>query len=137
MNKQFLLTMMTTLLHSLLSFTFCWLFINTGSFWLCFYVIHSLLLSPFSQQCSKISWHCGAVQSHSRVQLFVTPWTAARQASVFLTISWSLSKFMSSALVMPSSHLILWCPFLLLPSIFPSITDFSNESTVHIKLPKY
>ena len=65
-----------------------------------------------------------------------TSWTAARQASLFLTISWSLSKFMSTALVMPSSHLILWCPLLLLPSIFPSIRDFSNESADWTRWPK-
>ena len=58
---------------------------------------------------------------------FVTPWTAACRASLSLTISWSLPKFMSIASVMPSSHLILWCPLLLLSSIFPSIRDFSNE----------
>ena len=77
------------------------------------------------------------VQSPSRVQLFATPWTVACQASLSLTISQSLPKFMSTELVMPSCHLILWCPLLLLPSIFPSITDFSNESAVHIRWPKY
>ena len=73
----------------------------------------------------------------SHVQLFVTPWTAARQASLSLLISWSVPKFMSIALVMPSSHLIFWRPLLLLPLVFPSIRDFSNESTVSIKWPKY
>ena len=76
------------------------------------------------------------VQSLSHVRLFVTPWTAARQASLSLTISQSLLKFMSIASVMPSNHLILWCP-LLLPSIFPSMRDFSNESAVLIRWPKY
>ena len=66
-----------------------------------------------------------------------TPWTAAHQASLTLTISWSLPKFMPIALVMPSSHLILWHPLLLLSSIFPSIRDFSNESSVCIRWPKY
>ena len=70
-------------------------------------------------------------------QLFVTPWTAACQASLSLIISWSLPKFLSIALVIPSSHLILWCPLLLLPSIFPGIRDFSSESAVHIRWPKY
>ena len=65
------------------------------------------------------------------------PWTAASQASLFLTISQSLSKFMSVVSVMPSSHPILWHPLLFLPSIFPSITDFSDESVVHIRWPKY
>ena len=76
------------------------------------------------------------VQSPSRVWLFAIPWTAAYQASLSLTISWSLPKFMSIALVMPSSHLILWCPVPLLPSIFPSIRVFSNEPAVG-KWPKY
>ena len=67
----------------------------------------------------------------------VTPWSTACQASLSLTISWSLPKFMSIALVMPSSHLILWCPLLLLPSLFPSIRDFSSESDVVIRWPKY
>ena len=77
------------------------------------------------------------VQSPSRAQLFATPWTAACQACPSLTISQSLSKFMTIASVMPSSHLILWCPLLLLPSIFPSIRVFSNESALHIRWPKY
>ena len=77
------------------------------------------------------------VQLPHRVRLFATPWTAARQASLALTSSQSLPKFRSIASVMPSSHLIFWCPLLLLPSIFPSIRDFSSESTVHIRSPKY
>ena len=77
------------------------------------------------------------VQSPSRVQLFATPGTAACQASLSLTISQSLPKFMLIALVMPSSHLILWHRLLLLPSIFPSIRDFSSESSVCIRWPKY
>ena len=77
------------------------------------------------------------VQSPSRVRLFATPWIAARQASLSFTISWSLSKFMSIASVMPSNHLILCRPLFFLPSIFPSIRDFSNESAVHIRWPKY
>ena len=68
---------------------------------------------------------------------FVTPWTAARQASLPLTISWHFPKLMFIASVMLSSHLILWHPLLLLPSIFPSIRDFSNELSVRIRLPKY
>ena len=77
------------------------------------------------------------VQSPSRAQLFATPWTAACQACPSLTISQSLSKFMTIASVMPSSHLILWYPLLLLSSIFSSIRDFSYESAVHIKWPEY
>ena len=77
------------------------------------------------------------VQSPSRVWLFATPWTAARQASLSLTISQNLSKYMFTELVMPSSHLTLWCSLLLLPSIFSSIRDFSNESAFRIRWPKY
>ena len=69
-----------------------------------------------------------SVQSLSRVQLFLTPWAAARQASLSFTNSQSLLKLMSIKSVMPSNHLILWCPLLLLPSIFPSIRVFSNPS---------
>ena len=76
------------------------------------------------------------LQSLSRVRLFATPWTAARQASLSFTNSWSLLKLMSIEL-MPSSHLILCCPLLLLPSIFPSIRIFSNESVLHIRWLKY
>ena len=77
------------------------------------------------------------VQFLSRVRLFATPWTAARQASQSFTISWSLLKLMSIESVMPSNHLILCHPLLLLPSIFPSIRVFSNESALHIRWPKY
>ena len=75
--------------------------------------------------------------SHSCVQLFATPWTAAHQASLSFTISQSLLKLRSIESVMPSNHLILYHPLLLLPSIFPSIRVFSNESTLHIRWPKY
>ena len=77
------------------------------------------------------------VQSLSHVWLLATPWTAARQASLSITNSQSLLKFMSIELVMPSNHLILRCPLLLLPSIFPSIRVFSNESVFPIRQPKY
>ena len=78
-----------------------------------------------------------SVQVLSPVQLFVTPWTAAHQASLSITNSWSLLKLMSIELMMPSSHLILCRPLLLLPSIFPSIRVFSNKSVLHIRWPKY
>ena len=78
-----------------------------------------------------------SVQSFSRVRLFVTPWTAARQASLSITNSWSLPKPMSIESVMPSNHLILCCPLLLRPSMFPSIRVFSNESTHRMRWPKY
>ena len=76
------------------------------------------------------------VQSLSHVQLFETPWTTARQASLFITNSWSPPKPMSIESVMPSDHLILCHPFLLLPSIFPSIRVFLNESALPIRWPK-
>ena len=78
-----------------------------------------------------------SVQSLSHVQLFETPWTAARQAFLSITNSWSPPKPMSIEWVMPSSHLILCRPLLLLPSIPPSIRGFSNESALHIRWPKY
>ena len=78
-----------------------------------------------------------SVQSLSRVRLFVTPWIAAHQASLSITNSWSLPKLMSIKSVMPSSHPILCCPLLLLPPIPPSIRVFSNESTLHMRWPKY
>ena len=77
------------------------------------------------------------VQSLSHVQLFAAPWTAARQASLSITISWSLLRLMSIELVMPSNHLILCRPLLLMPSIFPSIKVFSNKSVLLIRWPKY
>ena len=77
------------------------------------------------------------VQLLSHVQLFVTPWTAACQPSLSITNSWSLFKLMFIELVMSSNHLIICCPLLLLPYIFPSIRVFSDESTLHIKWPKY
>ena len=80
--------------------------------------------------------HVVVVQLPRRVQLFVTPWTAAHQASLSLTISLSLPKFMSIASVMLSSHLMLCCPLLLLTSVFPSIRVFSKESVVRIRRPK-
>ena len=78
-----------------------------------------------------------SVQSLSHVHLLVTPWTAARQASLSITNSRSLPKPMSLESVMPSNHLILCHPLLLPPSIFPSIRVFSNQSALHIRWPKY
>ena len=77
-----------------------------------------------------------SVQSLSCVQFFATPWTAACQVSLFITNSQSLLKFKSIESVMPSNHLMLCRPLLLLPSIFPSIQVFSNESVLHIRWPK-
>ena len=78
-----------------------------------------------------------SVQSLSRVRLFATPWTAASQASLSFINTWSLLKLMSIELVMPSNHLILCHPLLLLPSIFPNIRVFSNKSVLCIRWPKY
>ena len=78
-----------------------------------------------------------SVQSLSRVRLFATPWIPARQASLSITISQNSLRLMSIKSVIPSSHLILGRPLLFLPPIPPSIRDFSNESTLHIRWPKY
>ena len=90
------------------------------------------ILSFFSNiyQFSSVQWL-------RHVQLFMTPWIAARQASLSITNFWSPPKPMSIESVMPSNHLILCRPLLLLPSVFPSIRVFSNESALHIRRPKY
>ena len=77
------------------------------------------------------------VQLLSHTRLFLTPWTAACQVSLFFTVSWSFLKLMSIESAMPSNHLILFCLLLLLPSIFPSIRVFSSESALHIRWPEY
>ena len=77
-----------------------------------------------------------SVQSLGHVRLFVTPWTAACQASLSITNAWSLPKLMSIESVMPSNHLILCCPLLLLLSILPRIRVFSNEPALHIRWTK-
>ena len=89
--------------------------------------------------CTSLSsWKLfSSVHSLSRVRLFATPWIAAHQASLSITVSRSSRKLMSIELVMPSSHLILCRPLLLLPPIPPSIRVFSNESTLHMRWPKY
>ena len=83
------------------------------------------------------SYYSELIQSLSCVQLFVTPWTPAHQASLSITSSQSLSKLISTESVMPCNHLILCYPLLLLPSIFSSIRVFSNESALCIRWPKY
>jgi len=91
-------------------------------------------------QCTSRGIQCKitvVVQLLSHVQLFVTPWTAARKTSLSFTISQNLQKHMSIELVMPSNRLILWCPLLLLPSIFPSMKVFSKELALCIRWPKY
>ena len=98
------------------------------SLWSTHYCISPLPLSklPFS-----------SVKLLSRVRLFATPWTAAYSASLSITNSQNLLKLMPIESMMPSNHLILCCPLLLPPSTFPSIKVFSNESTLHIRWPKY
>ena len=109
---------------------------------------HSLLQGIFLNQGSNPGLNCGqtlpseplqfsSVRSLSCVWLFATPWTAARQASLPISNSWNSPKSMFTESVMPSSHLILCRPLLLLPSIFPSIRVFSNESGLRIMWPKY
>ena len=98
---------------------------------LCFCLVYLSIFMPVLC-CLSIS----SVQSLSRVLLFATPWIAARQASLSITNSRSLLKLMPIESVMSSSHLIL-CPLLLLPPIPPSIRVISNESTLHMKWPKY
>ena len=90
----------------------------------------------YSKGCS-VRTLFSSVQLLSRVQLFVTPWIAVHQVSLSITNSRSLPKLMSIELVMPSSHLILYRPLLLPPPIPPSIRVFSNESTLHMRWPKY
>ena len=87
--------------------------------------------------CGVLTPQFSSVQLLSRVQLFATPWTAAHQASLSITKSRSPPKHTSIESVMPSNHLILCRPLLLLPSIFPSIGVFSNESALRIRWPKY
>ena len=99
--------------------------------------VHQHSLSGFSYQYHMPLLWSSSVQSLSRVQLFVTPWTTAHQASLSITNSWSLPKLMSIESAMPSSHLILCRPLLLLPSIFPSICVFSNELALLIRWSKY
>ena len=89
----------------------------------------------FGQQIIKQQF--SSVQSLSRVQLFVTPWTTAHQASLSITNSQSLLKLTSIKSVIPSNHLVLCRPLLLPPSIFPSIRVFSSESLFHVRWPKY
>ena len=107
-------------------------------------MIHWGIEASYLNRNSEFTWITGtnrkrfsSVQSLSHVQLFVTPWTIARQASLSIINSWSLLKLMSIELVMTSKHLNLCHPLLFLSSIFPSIRVFSNESVLHISWAKY
>ena len=99
--------------------------------------LHPTASAPFSLPHCAGRQTFSSVQSLSCIQLFATLWTAAHQASLSITNSQSLRKLMSIESVMPSNHLILRCPLLLPPSIFPSIRVFSNESALHMRWPKY
>ena len=111
------------------------LFFDESILVLCEYMILLKLCSFVTKMCSFVQF--SSVQSLSHVWFFVTPWTAACQASLSITSSQSLLKLMSIELVMPSNHFILCLPLLFPPSIFPSIRVFSNESVLHISWPKY
>ena len=128
-----------------------WAWVSSGSWW--WTGRPGILQSMGSQRvghdwATELNWmlwfgpgielrKVSSVQSLNHVWLFVTPWTAAGQASLSITSSRSLLKLMSIESVMPSNHLILCRPLLLLPLIFPSISVFSNESVLHSRWPKY
>ena len=122
-------------------------FLQRSVFWLCFFPLDYKIIeiansfwefTLYPRQYTKTNFNIiVVVQSLSCVRLFVTPWTAAGQDSLSVPITQSLLKLMSIELVLPSNHIILCYPFLLLPSIFPSIRVFSNESALCIKWPKY
>ena len=121
------------LTHS--SYIFVWLFVLTNDCKERWIDLIWLQVNMGTGLFGQFSCFC-SVQLLSRVWLFATPWIAARQASLSITNSWSPPKPMSTVSVMPSNHLVL-CRPLLLPSIFPSIRVFSNESALHIRWPKY
>ena len=100
-------------------------------------MVESLHCSPENITTLLPGYQFSSVQSLSHVQLFATPWIAAHQVSLSITISRSSLRLMSIELVMPSSHLILCRPLLLLPPSPPSIRVFSNESTLRMRWPKY
>ena len=105
----------------------------------CFVMTRNLLLYRWESGFNGIElyWLCSVQFGHSVISDLATLWTAELQASFSITNSWSLLKHMSIELVMPSNHLILCCPLLLLPSIFANIRIFSNDSVLHIWWPKY
>ena len=110
---------------------------GVGSLSLTLRIFPTQELNWFLPHYRQILYQLSYQFSLSRVHFFATTWTAARQASLSITNSWSLLKLMSIELVMSSNHLILCCPLLLPPSIFPSIRVFLNDSVLHIKWPKY
>ena len=102
--------------------------LNLTEHWNCLRTTFPSYLLPCPVSSAQLLGH---------IQLFVTPWTEACQASLSISNSWSLLKLLAIESLMPSQHLILWCPFVLTPSIFPSIRVFSNKSVLHIRWPKY
>ena len=106
---------------------------NYITLWLLWFDLFLKFISIAQLQTVQFS----SVQSPSHIRLFATPWIAAHQASLSITSSWSLLKLMPIESVMPSSHLILCCPLLLLPPIPPSIRVFSSKSTLRMRWPKY
>ena len=116
----------------------CWM--NRPEAWTNLWVLHCDWKNPFGLKTTGLASRMGQfnlLQLLSCVRLFVTPWITARQASLSITNSRSLPRLMSIESVMPSNHLILCRPLLLLPSIFPSIRVFSNASVLRIRWPKY
>ena len=128
---------------SLIKFSYGWIYFWTLHSTPLLYVLYLWHCLTFAAIIIKVEncWEkipqFSSVQSLSCVRLFVTPWTAAHQVSLSITNSRSLLKLISIESVMPSKHLILCCPLLLLSSIFPNIRVFSSESTLHIRWPKY
>ena len=100
-------------------------------------MITKFLFKVMKVEMATESCECSSVQSHSHVQLFAAPWTTACKPSLSITNSQSILRLISTVLVMPSNHLICCCPLLLLPSVFSSIRNFSNESVLRIRWPKY
>ena len=126
-NWESQLFLTSSLLYLLI--LFAWPFLSLFS--MCIYTYEYIFLFEFKQYILFFIYtQFSSVQSLSRVQLFATPWTAARQASLSITNSQSLSKLMSIESVMPSNHLILCHPLFFLPSIFPSIRAFSNGQSI-------
>ena len=111
----------------------CW----AGALWSLWSATRELCVPQLEKRPHAPQWGPSSAQLLSCVLLFATSWTAARQASLSITNFRNLPKLMSIESVMPSNHLIFCCRLLLLPSIFPSIRVFSNESVLHIRWPNY
>ena len=121
------------------SLKWTWVWVDSGNWW---WTGRPGVLWFMGSQRVRHDWatkeqNIIVVQLLSHVQLFATPWTAAHQAFLSFTTSWSLLKLRSTESVMPSNHLVVCRPLLLPPSIFPSIRDFPNESALRIRWPKY